>query len=183
MDFFQDLIYQLTDFFVGQLDQAVQILTNHFKKVGVFRTDALAGVFKPLAFVVAGKKPVFFTLALVNRPGRTQRISATAANGDTTENAFPYMVVLTVVTAAFSQVCLCLVKGHLINERFVRVGRYDPILLGNGNLFAGLDACLAGFPKQRIAKINLILDDPLYRGVIPAIRGAGGTCVGKVVAV
>ena len=96
---------------------------------------------------------------------------------------FPYMVVLTVVAAAFSQVCLCLVKGHLINERFVRVGRYDPILLGNGNLFAGLDACLAGFPKQRIAKVNLILYNSFYCGVIPAIRGAGGACVGKVVAV
>ena len=65
------------------------------------------------------------------------------------------MVVLTVVAAAFSEVCLCLVKGHLINERFVRVGRYGPIFLRNGNLFAGLNACLAGFPKQRIAKINL----------------------------
>ena len=93
------------------------------------------------------------------------------------------MVVLTVVAVTFAEVCLCLVKGHLINERFVRVGRYGPIFLRNGNLFAGLNACLAGFPKQRIAKINLILDDPLYRGVIPAIRGAGGTCVGKVVAV
>ena len=76
-----------------------------------------------------------------------------------------------------------LVKGHLINERFVRIGRYGPIFLRNGNLSAGLNACLAGLPKQRIAKINLVLDDPFYRGVIPAIRGAGGTCVGKVVAV
>ena len=65
----------------------------------------------------------------------------------------------------------------------MRVGRYGPIFLRNGNLFAGLNACLAGFPKQRIAKVDLILDDTLYRGVIPAIRGAGGTCVGKVVAV
>lgn len=133
--------------------------------------------------MIAGKKPVFFALALVNRPGGTQRISTAAANGNTTENAFPHLVVLTVVAAAFSEVCLRLVKGHLINERFVRIGRYGPIFLRNGNLSAGLNACLAGLPKQRIAKINLVLDDPFYRGVIPAIRGAGGTCVGKVVAV
>ena len=122
----------------------------------------------------AGKIPILFPLPLVDRAAGAKRMAAFGAKGNPTEDALTNMVVCPVVRGTFSEICLCLVKLQLRNQRLMGVFGDGPVFLGNRNLFLGLDADLPALAQKCVSQINGIFKNSLDRGIVPRIRCPGG---------
>lgn len=108
---------------------------------------------------------------------------AASADGNAGENAFAHVVVFLIIPSSFSEIQRRSVKCLLRNKRQMRAARDCPILLRDGELLVGTDAGLSRFAKQRMPEIDLILEDPLDRRIIPKIRGVAGALVAKMIAI
>ena len=64
-----DGLHKRIDFHVCQGDQTIQVISDDFADVCVADVDTGAGIRKMLLRVIAGQKPVFFPLTVVNCSG------------------------------------------------------------------------------------------------------------------
>ena len=171
------------DLFISHGKDLVQILPHDLQKVTVADPDTLAGICNVGPLSGAGQVPVFLAFPLIDRSAGAERMPAASADGNAGENAFAHVVVFLIIPSSFSEIQRRSVKCLLRNKRQMRAARDCPIFLRDGELLFGTDAGLSRFAKQRMPEIDLILEDPLDRRIIPKIRGVAGALVAKMIAI
>ena len=144
-------------------EKAVQLLPHKLNQILVAHSYSGATIREAGLRVVAIEKPVLLPFPLVNGASGNKRMIAQSAVGYAAEDAFADMIVALIHVGVAPHICSCPFNGLLCYKRLMGISCNHPIVFWNQELLFGLQARLFGFSEQRMAEVNRIFQNPLYR--------------------